>query len=251
MSSVSWPAATSVSSRTSGCLSARAAGMRSPLEIVTLERWTDARLRSNRSRRRLNALPPLVVHQTDRAAGGRQTQIRVVDPKQQPVLGSRREHPVGLETSLCRQVVDHRADVARLAAEHERRLPVAAQRGVDSGDESLGRRLLVARCPVDLAREKQAAEPLRLESSASIRSVARNRTRPRSQAASPRPSSRPGQRVNQLLLDVRRQAHRVAVDVDLVDVETLRLEKQLMAFPVRKPHHLVLERRAVARTDPG
>ena len=58
-----------------------------------------------------------------------------------------------------------------------------------------------------------------------------------------------GQRVDQLRLHVRRKAHRVAVDVDLVDVEALRFEKQLMAFPIGKAHHLVFERRTVAWPD--
>ena len=57
------------------------------------------------------------------------------------------------------------------------------------------------------------------------------------------------QGVNQFELHVSRQAHRVAVQIDLVDVQTLRLEEQVMALPVGKPHHLVFERRAIARTD--
>ncbi len=59
----------------------------------------------------------------------------------------------------------------------------------------------------------------------------------------------PGQRVDEGLLDVSREAHRVAVDVDLVDVQPLGLEEQLMPLAVRKAHHLVLERRTVARAD--
>ena len=55
--------------------------------------------------------------------------------------------------------------------------------------------------------------------------------------------------MHQLLLHRRGQTHRVAVDVDLVDVEPFGLEKQLVPLAVREPHDLVLERRAVARAD--
>ena len=192
MSRFSWPDATRASSRTSGCLSARAAGIRSPLGIVTLDRWIVARFRSNRSRRRLEALPALVIHETDGAAGGRQAQVRVVDSKQQSMLRARREHPIRLQTPLRRQIVDHRADVARRRGRGRTACCRRRQRGVDSGDKSLGRRLLVPRCSVDLPGEKQAAEPLGLETSSSIRSVARNRTRPRSRDACTTADSSPG-----------------------------------------------------------
>src|SRR6185436_7413322 len=42
---------------------------------------------------------------------------------------------------------------------------------------------------------------------------------------------------------------RKAIDVDLVDVAALGLEKDLMALAVRKAHHLVLERWAIPWTD--
>ena len=55
--------------------------------------------------------------------------------------------------------------------------------------------------------------------------------------------------MNELLLDLARQRHREAVDIDLVGVETFGLEVDLMPLAVGKPHDLVFERRTVARTD--
>ena len=53
----------------------------------------------------------------------------------------------------------------------------------------------------------------------------------------------------ELELDLTRQRHRESVDVDFVDVESLRFEIDLVPFPIRKPHDLVLERRAIPRSD--
>ena len=49
----------------------------------------------------LEALPPDIVYESRRARpSGRQPQVRVVGPQEQPVLGARREQAVGLETTL-------------------------------------------------------------------------------------------------------------------------------------------------------
>jgi hypothetical protein len=57
--------------------------------------------------------------------------------------------------------------------------------------------------------------------------------------------------MNDGLLRVAGKTHRAAVDIDLVDVEALRLEVNLMALFVGKAHHLVLERRAIPGADAG
>ena len=57
----------------------------------------------------------------------------------------------------------------------------------------------------------------------------------------------PGDRVDQLVLQLRREAGREAVDVDPGVVEAERLEVQQVAVAVGELHHLVLERGAVAR----
>ena len=54
---------------------------------------------------------------------------------------------------------------------------------------------------------------------------------------------------HELALHVERQAGRDAVRIDLVRVEPLGLDEDLVRGLVREAHDLVLDRRAVARTD--
>src|SRR5581483_7344068 len=60
-----------------------------------------------------------------------------------------------------------------------------------------------------------------------------------------------GQRMHQIRLHVARQRHRKAIHVNLARVDPFRLEEDLMAFLVGEANDLVLERRAIARTDPA
>ena len=54
--------------------------------------------------------------------------------------------------------------------------------------------------------------------------------------------------MDQLALDSAREAHRKTVHVDLVGVDPLRLEEDLVPFPMGKSHDLVFERRAIPRS---
>ena len=71
------------------------------------------------------------------------------------MLRSRGEHPVRLEASAGHQVVNEDANVRFIPPKHEWRLSSNAPYGVDSGGESLGCRLFVARRPVDLPRQEK------------------------------------------------------------------------------------------------
>ena len=64
-----------------------------------------------------------------------------------------------------------------------------------------------------------------------------------------RASSRPGSACTTASCTSRGQAHRQAIDIDLVDVRSFRFEKDLMALLVRKAHYFVLKRWTVAWTD--
>ena len=129
-----------------------------------------------------------------------------------------------------------------------RRAAARALRGVDAGDQSLRRRLLVAGRAVDLPGEKQPGDALRFEAPRQL-----GRLDEVVLDGVPGPQQhrvfQPGQRMNELRLHVARQAHREAVDVDFPRVEPFRLEKDLVPLLVRKPDDLVLERRAVPRAD--
>ena len=78
----------------------------------------------------------------------------VVVAQQQAVFAAAREHSVGLVGPLRDEVVYQNADVRLVAPEDEGRFAAHAQRRVDSRDEPLARRLLVARGSVYLSREE-------------------------------------------------------------------------------------------------
>ncbi len=57
------------------------------------------------------------------------------------------------------------------------------------------------------------------------------------------------QRVHEIRLQFARQRHRKTVHINLPRVDAFGLEENLVPLLVREAHDLVLERRAVARTD--
>src|SRR4029079_7409969 len=78
---------------------------------------------------RFESLPPVVVNQTGSTSDRRQTQIRIVDAQQQPMLGARGKHPARLEAASCNQVVDEYADVRLIPPKNDRRLATNHLRG--------------------------------------------------------------------------------------------------------------------------
>ena len=196
----------------------------------------------------LEPLPPPVVHQSDAAAPPGQAQVGVVDPQHQPVFRPRREHAVRLQASPRRQIVRQNAQIRLVAPQHEGARAGRRARGVDSRDDALPGRLLVAGRAVDLPGQEEPphvpglVRPLQSRRLHEV--VLHGVARPQHLRA-----FEPRQRVHQPLLDVGRQAHRTAVDVDLPDVPPFRLQEDLVPLVMRKPHDLVFERRTVARAD--
>ena len=196
------------------------------------------------------AVPSSVVHEAHLAAARRQAQVRVVDPQQQAMFGPRREHAVRLETSPGREVVDHDPDVGLAAPQHPAALAAGAPGRVDPRHQTLSRRFLVSRGAVDLPGEIEPRDFPGLQGQPQLRRldevvldrVARTQ---HDRVLQPR------QRGDNLLLHVSRQAHRAAADVDLGHVQPFRLKEDLVPLAVRKPHHLVFQRRAVPGPDPG
>ena len=178
----------------------------------------------------------------------RETPVSVIDAQMQPELGARREHAVRLVGPLGDQVVDQDAGVALGAVQRERRLALELQRRVDSRHDALAGSLFVAAGPVDLPGEIQ---PLACSSPAASGPVPWDRwrrTRSRIPAAASRPSRGPGSSAPSAL-HLHRQRSGHAVDVDLVRVQSLRLEKELVLRLVGELDDLVLDRRAIARPD--
>ena len=156
------------------------------------------------------------------------------------MLGARREHAIRLQTAARHEVVHENADVGVVALEHDRRPMLNRARGVETGDETLRRRFLVARRPVDLTGREETRHALRLQRAIEFRrldEVVLHRVRVPQHAR----VFEARQRVDNRVLHVARQTHRQSVDVDLVDVHAFRLEEDLVPFLVGEPHDLVLE----------
>src|SRR6266545_7912472 len=85
------------------------------------------------------------------------------------MLRARGEHAIRLEAPARRQIVDEHADVRLVAAEHDGFLSVAESCRVDPGKQSLRGGLFVARRTVDLAREKQSRDTVRLQAAIELR----------------------------------------------------------------------------------
>src|SRR5262249_52723662 len=159
-------------------------------------------------------LPTLIVHEAGVASARRQPEVSIIDPKKQPVLGTRRKHPVWLEASLRDQVIDENSDVGLIAPQLERIRAAREARRVDSSNDPLGSGLFIARCSIDLPGEKEPLNPLCLERARQL-----GRLYEVVLDGVPGPQyhgvfeARQG--VNERRLDVAWQAHGKAVDIDL------------------------------------
>ncbi len=193
-------------------------------------------------------VPARVVDDAELAATLRESQIRVVLAQLQPVLGARREHPIGLGHAARDEIVDEHAEIRLVAPRRPAFLAARVTRRVDAGEQPLRRGFLVSRRAVDLPGEEEAADRLGFE-----RRLERARIEiivfdgiagtqdVRMLAAR--------DRMHERELDVERQRRRDPVRIDLVRRETLGLEEDLVARALREAHDLVLDRRTVARAD--
>ena len=181
-------------------------------------------------------------------SGFREARVGVVLAQVQAVFRARGEHAVRLQRAVRDEVVDQHADVRLVATRRPWRLAAHRARGIQARDEALRGGLLVAGRAVDLAREEQPAHALRLERGvepARIEVVVFDRVaRARHVCA-----LEAGDGAHERHLHVERQRSGNAVRVDLVRVQAFRLEEHLVRALLGEAHHLVLDRRAVARAD--
>ena len=175
--------------------------------------------------------------------------VGVVGPQAQPVLGARGEHAVGLRHAAGDEVVDHHAEVAVGAGDDEpARGARRRQRRVDAGRNALRARLLVARGAVDLAGQEQPRLLFRLQRRQQLARVDVVVLDGIAEALDDHPLE-PRNGAQERLLHFGRQRGGNAVGIDGVVVEALGLEEDLVPGPAREPHHLVLDRGAIARAD--
>src|SRR5262249_21500677 len=179
-----------------------------------------------------------------------QAQVGVVNSKEQAMLRTGCEHAIRFETPLRDEIVDQDADVAVVAPRIEARFATSMLGRIDAGHESLGGRLLIARSPVELTGQIQPCDALRLQTPSEFcrlnEVVLDGIARPQHYAI-----FESGERANELGLDISREAHGEPVHVDLPGVDPLWLEEDLVTLLLGESRNLVLERRAIARTDPA
>src|SRR5271156_4896719 len=128
--------------------------------------WRDHKLPRRGPRRiepiHLSAMRPrpLRANAAERDTSVGQALVSIVRPQRQPIFGTRCEHAIGLGDAPSDEVVDHHADIAFGAVEHDRRATMGARSGIKAGDETLRGSLLIAGGAVDLTGEEQPRQTL-------------------------------------------------------------------------------------------
>ena len=159
----------------------------------------------------------------------------------------RGHHAVRLVGALGDEVVDEHADVRLVAREHDGLPSFESERGVETRDEPLRRRLFVSAAAVDLTREIQSADELALEGGQKggrVYAIVLDGVGVFGKTA----MREPGHGAIHRLLDVVRQRTAHALDVHLVAVQPLGLDEDLMPLLVAETHDLVLDGGAIARS---
>ena len=157
-------------------------------------------------------------------------------------------HAIRLGVVARDQIVDQHADVRLVASEYQGRLLPRGTSRIDPRDQSLRRRLLIARGAVHLAGQEQPREGFALQGGGRL--VRRHVVvLHRVAGAEDHRLLEARNRAQHRQLHILRQASVRALHVHLVGVPALRLQEQLVALLVGEAHDLVLDRGAVARTD--
>src|SRR5436309_1804681 len=196
---------------------------------------------------RAHPLVPLPVEQAEVASEPAQTLVGIVGSQQESMLGSRREHPIGLPVLARHQVVDQHADVGLVPPQDERPATLELKRGVNAGHEALGRRLLVTGRAAYLTGKEQPRDALHLQRRLEL--VREHEVVFHGVAGAKHLGPfQPAQGAHEFKLDLLGHARREPVDVDLRRLPALGLDEDMVRFAVGKLHHLVLDRGAVART---
>ncbi len=151
-----------------------------------------------------------------------------------------------LPTTLADQVVNQNAGVGFAAVEHEGRLALDVQRGIDAGHQPLAGGFFIAGGPVDLSGEIEAGDALhgqRMIEFGCVDGVVLDGVSGTEHFR----IFQAGDGAQHGGLDIHRQGGGHAVDVDLMRVQPFRLEKKLMLQLLWKADDLIFNRRTVAR----
>src|SRR5208282_4689830 len=164
------------------------------------------------------------------------------------MLGAAREHPVGLVSSLGHEVVDEDSNVGFVPPQDDRSRSPSLACCVYARDQTLTSRLLISGRSVDLTRQKQILDLLRLE-----RWIKLGRRRKiifdRIGRAQKDCILKAGNAVHHVELHIERQRRREPVDIVFVRVPAFGLEKEQVTRLVSKPDKLVFDAWTIPGTD--
>ncbi len=165
------------------------------------------------------------------------------------VLRPGSEHPVGLVGPEGHEIVDENTYVGLVPSEDKGLPACEAVRGVDPREESLPRRLFVSGGSVGLSGNEQPLDELALQIGIQLpridviifHGVSRTHDHHFLEAVDG---------VQELVLHLLRKGRGYPVQVHLLGIQPLRLDKNLMPCPVGEPDNFVLDRRTVPGPHP-
>src|SRR5260370_14797470 len=162
-------------------------------------------------------------------------------------LSPRGEHTVRLIGALADQVINQDTGVAFCSPDNHRRQALEPACGVNTSDDALTGGLFVSRCPVDLASEIKIGDALHFQAVIELPRID-GVVCDRIAGADHFGVLQAWNRGDQGALDIDGHAGGHAIYIHFVGVETLWLEKNLVARFAGELDELVLDGRAVAGT---
>ena len=186
--------------------------------------------------------------EADGGGEGGEAEVAVVLAEEEAVLGAGGEEAVGFGGAFGDQIVDHDGEVGLAALQQERGATGGLERGIGTGDEALAGGFFITGGAIDLSGEVEAGDALRFESGMELggraviilHGIA---------GADDLGVFEAGDGPDEVVLDLEGQGGGDAVDVEFAGVAALGFEEDLVPLLLRKAHHLVLHRGAVARSD--
>ncbi len=162
--------------------------------------------------------------------------IGVVGAQPQTILRPRREHSVGFGDTESDQIIYEDSEIPFRPVDDEG----FRKRGIETGEKSLGSGFLIARRAVDLPSHEQARDLARLQRRLQFTRIDMV-VFDRIAGAQHDCPLQPRNGLQHLLLYFTRKRRGNPVRIDGVIIETLGLEKDLMAIALSKADNLVLD----------
>ena len=178
----------------------------------------------------------------------RQTLIGIIGPQHQTILRTRGKHAVGFARPLRDQIIDHHTDISIRTIQHKLAFAtINHQRRINPGNQPLPGGFFVTSCSIDLPGKKQASNFFGFQRMAQLTRIDKiifNRIA-RTEYFH---LFQTGDRCQQCQLNILGQGGRNTIGIDGMIVQPFRFEENLMFGFIGKPNHLILDRRAIART---